>query len=256
MAEEVDYSQFYYRREKNKTAVPSSDAQKPAESGAKKRKKRSFKPLLVILLIIVLFGIVFFSADFFTNGALISMVSATLRGNSYEYYLVVRQNSGRDLAYAQSLLVKQAGGSGYIITTEEDFLVVYANFTDRTNASSVAAKNGATYVYTLGFTSKNTDFYNACDGAIRSINDGATKLETGAITDSEFLGVLNGVRADMLALKTELIDGGKEADVNLLEYLIGGIDGLNVATSTRIALLSDVRYLLSGVIVSMCTAAA
>lgn len=247
---EVDYSQFYYKRERS----AEYEQPIPPEDG-RKRGKRTKRPLLVVLVIAVLFALVFFGADFFTSGKLIDSLTASLRGNTYEYYLVVAENSGRDIAYAQSLLVKQGGGSGYIITEGEKYLVVYAVYTDRSEASSVSSKNPNTHILNIGFSSKNTAVFNAVDKAVISIADCAKELEKGNLTESEVYGTLLSIRAEILKVKSEIIETGTAAEINLMEFIMGSIDGLEISKSTRVEFLSDVRYMLSGIVVSMSKAA-
>lgn len=248
---EVDYSRFYYSRERNETPAPPEPDRGGRKGGG---KRRSGKPFLIFAVIAVVFAIVFLCADFFTEGKLIDSIAVTLRGNTYEYYLVASENSSRDLAYAQSLLVKQGGGGGYIISEKEKFLVIYAVYTERTEASSVASKNPNTFVHTVGFSGKNAKVFNAADKAVRGIADSVGKLESGGMTESEFYGVLTDARKEILAVKTEIIDAGTAAEINLLEFIMGSIDGLEVSKGTRANFLSDVRYMLAGIVVSMSKA--
>ncbi len=217
------------------------------------KAKRSKKPLLVLITLIVIFAIIFFAADFFTNGKLLDTVTASLRGNSYEYYFVVTETGGRDLAYAKSLLIKQMGGSGFIIDEKNKFLVVLSVYPDKSEAAAVSAKNPNTYVYTLGFTSKNTDFFNTVDKAVSDISAALKNLESGLISESECYGSLLSVKGEIVKLKAKILESGNASELNLLEYIIGGIDGLEMGKGTRLNFLSDARYVLCGIISSMPT---
>lgn len=242
---EVDYSQFYYRREGDKEKTPPPERKKP---------KRSKRPLLVIFVLVLLFGIIFFAADLFTDGYILSSVKDALSKNDYEYYFVVTQVSGRDTAHAKSLLVRQGGGSGYIMTGEEGFLVVYSVYFERSEAEAVASKNTGTYVYAKGFSSDDREFYNTlgvCMGTLLSSSD---DLEKGTLSESEFFGRTEDAKNTLLSLKEKALDNNRSVVVNLAEYFISGLNGLDPGKDTRLKLLSDVRYLISGVASSACMA--
>ncbi len=261
---EVDYSRFYYKRErKENSGSPERDFDEPKRSEAERVErqvertveratpKRSRKPFLVIITLIIIFGIIFFAADFFTNGKLLDTVTASLRGCTYEYYFVVTETGGRDLAYAKSLLIKQMGGSGFIIDEDGKFLVVLSVYPDKSEAATVSSKNANTYVYTLSFTSKNTDFFNTVDKSVSDISTALKNLERGLLTESDCYGTLLAVKGELVKTKAAVLESASAAELNLLDYAIGGIDGLEMGKGTRLTFLSDARYVLCGIISSM-----
>lgn len=241
---EVDYSEFYYRRD------PPEDrdgARRDTERCDKKPKRKLSGVISAVLIVILLSGIVFFAADFFMKGRLISEVKGALRGNDYEYYLVVCDCDGRDKAYAQSLLVKQGGGSGYIVSGEK-YLVVYSPFTDRAEAEAVVKKNDGTYVYIVDFSSKDVDFYNSFHTEIELLIDALADFEKGRLTDSDAYAAFKASKERLALLQKDDLSSEKAA---VVEYAIGSIDGLDFAKGAKISFLSDARYVLSGVIVSL-----
>lgn len=243
---EVDYSQFYYRRE--------SEKEKKTPPPEKKKPKRSKRPLLVLFVLILLFGIVFFAADVFTDGFLLSSVKDALSGNDYEYYFVVTQVSGREMAHAKSLLVQQGGGSGYIMTGKEGYNVVYSVYFERSEAEAVASKNSGTFVYAQGFSSDEREFYNTLGVWMETVLSEADDLEKGTVSESDFYGTITEAKNTLIALKEKALNENNSVAVNLSEYFIAGINNLETGKGTRLQLLSDVRYLISGVASSACMA--
>lgn len=241
---EIDYSQFLYNRKveevKEMRTFPSKKPKRP----------KKFKPLIVLLVVVLCFAILFFSVDIFTNGFLVDKITASLRGNIYNYYFVVADRSNRELSYAQSLLVKQGGGSGYIFNND-GFKVVYSVLVDKNQANTVCAKNVETYVYTVSIVSKETKLFNAADILIRNLITSSLRLEKGEINESDVLVFINSGKADMLLLKEEYLKQNKEEYVNLVDFILESLGGINLTTNTRIGVISDLRYITSGLVVSM-----
>lgn len=240
---EVDYSEFVYRRkrEEGKNIPPP---EKPKKGGLGK-----FFYVFAVLLLIG--GIIFFCADFFSKGKIIESVDRRLRGNSYEYYFVVGEKPGPDGASAQSVLIRKAGGSGYIIRGENEYLVVFSQYVERSEAESVANKNFGAKVYASGFTAKNTKLYDFLDGAVADILRASYALENGEKPESEFAGMLKTYAekgGEFVSSEAEKLTA---AEVNLLEFFTGGLESLDATNTSRLDFLSDVRYFLSGLIISM-----
>lgn len=243
---EVDYSQFYYRRESEKEIkTPPPEKRKP---------KRSKRPLLVFFVLILLFGIVLFAADVFTDGYLLTSVKDALSKNDYEFYFVVTQVSGREMAHAKSLLVRQGGGSGYIMTGKEGYYVVYSVYFERSEAETVASKNTGTFVYAQGFSSDEREFYNTLSVCMETVMASSDALEKGTASESEFYGTVTEAKNSLISVKEKALKENRTVEVNLAEYFIAGINNLQTGKETRLSLLSDVRYLISGVASSACMA--
>ena len=241
---DVDYSEFYYRQ---KSVPRVAETNRRYEDDNKPVKKRVSAIISTVLIILILFGIAFFAADFFMKGQLITGVKSAFRGNDYQYYLVVGDCSSRDRAYAQSLLVKQGGGSGYIISGEK-FSVVYSPFTNRAEADVVAEKNKDTYVFIVEFSSKEVDFYNSFFTEIDNLINVVADFEKGKVTDSEFYSAFNIAKTRIKDLDDGKITDDKRA---VIEYAVGGIEGLDFAKGAKTSLMSDARYVLSGIIISL-----
>ncbi len=241
---EIDYSQFSFNRK--------VETKKESDTFSYKKPKRQkkHKPLMVILVIALCFALLFFSVDLFTNGYLVDKISASLKGNIYNYYLVVADRSNRELSYAQSLLVKQGGGSGYIFNND-GFKVVYSVFIDKNQANTVSSKNVETYVYTVSIASKETKFFNVADNLIKSLVNCSLRLEKGEINESDVLVFINSGKADMIELKEEYLKANNDDYVNLINFFLETLNGINLTTNTRIGVISDLRYITSSLVISM-----
>lgn len=243
---DIDYSQFHYKR-KGEESTQKVLSRAPA-SPAKHRK--GGKAPLVVIIVILCFALTFFSVDFFTNGYLISNIAKSMKGSTYNYYLVVSEMSSRDVSYAQSLLIRQGGGSGYIISSE-GYRVVYAAFVDKNQANTVSNKNSATFVLTLSTVSKDTLLYNTLDNIIRDMISYCQSLEKGDIIESDFLAVINTSKAKLFNLKEKYAEEKQTEVVNLIDFIIETFNNFNLSTETKLVLLSDIRYATANIIVAV-----
>ncbi len=243
---DIDYSQFHYKR-KSEESTQRADSRAPALPA--KRRKGGKAPLVVIIVILC-FALAFFSVDFFTSGFLIESISVSLRGSTYNYYLVVSEMSSRDVSYAQSLLIRQGGGSGYIIS-EDVYRVVYSVYVDKNQANMVSGKNNGTFVHTLSAKSKDTLLYNTLDNIIRDMISYCQSLEKGDIIESDFLAVVNTSKAKLENLKQKYIEDNKMEVVNLIEFVTETFNSFNFSTETKLVLLSDIRYATANIVVAV-----
>ena len=263
---EVDYSAFFYRREqKSPEATPPTPPQN-ASGGSfnagndlidyKRRKKNGLwkKVLLTAVVVLLLFSITLLFVDFFTNGSVLQYVVSAFRGSDYEYSFVVVECGKKDYAYAQSLLAKQGGGAGYVMTDGDKFLVAYGVYCDRASAERVSQKNATTYVKNIGFSSKNVSFCNEVNGYLVDLNTLLERFEKGDITESDVsAGILKiAEKADRTLVEKE--KDLSDAEKNLLSYLSGSLKKLDCSAGTKISFLSDLRYAVCSVAYSFCRA--
>lgn len=244
---DIDYSQFHYNRKHEQTSLPAPALAKP-------KHRKSGKAPLVVLIVVLCFALTFFSVDFFTNGYLIDKVSTSLKGNSYNYYLVVMDSPGRELSYAQSLLVKQGGGSGYIIN-DEGFKVVYSVFVDKSQANTVSSKNTGTYVYNINIVNKDTTLFNTLDNIIRDLIAYGLSLEKGDINESDILAVINANKFKLINMKEKYIKDNDTKVINLIDFVLETFNSFNLTTDSKIMLLSDIRYATANIIIAMSSVA-
>jgi len=284
--DEIDYSAFLYKRtakgksdtpfkptppdiipqeaEEVKAPVVSEKTEVPAQitpensqapfaysmKGRKKqkppKKKKGF--LYIVFVFILCFAIVFFAADFFTSGKLIHSVAAGIGGRLYTYYAVVSDKATRELAYSQSLLIKQGGAGGYVIAGEP-YKVVYAVFKTKQEAENVSAKNTNTYVQVLETRGKDKKFYDTIDGVIEALITASVKLEKGEMNEAEVFSTVKGQKAKSDAILSACKENTKE--YNLASYVSGTLEALNAAVpEARLTFLSSVRYAICGIAVS------
>lgn len=254
---EVDYSAFFYKREppdrteereKTDTDIPNSQPEKErSKNPLKRRPKGGWKRVLFTLtVLLLLFALTVVVVDFFSGGKLTEKVFSAFRGSDYEYYFVVTDCGKRDYAYAQSLLVREGGGAGYVFT-DETCSVGYAVFCDKQKADEVSKKNRNTYVKIVGFSTKNTDFCNAFDGYLRTISASIDGFERGELTEAECYSVLSAVQKEA---KERLVEGEKnlsDPEKAVLSYLADSLSSNEWSKGTKVAFLSDLRYLLCAV---------
>lgn len=240
---DIDYSQFHYNRKHEES--PSR-----APALAKPKHRKTGKAPLVVIIVILCFALTFFSVDFFTNGYLIDSVTSSLHGSAYNYYLVVTDRPGRELSNAQSLLVKQSGGSGYILS-DDGFKVVYSVFADKSQANTVCTKNSGTYVYNLSIVSKDTLLFNTLDNIVRDLISYSISLEKGEINESDFLAIVNTSRAKLVNLQEKYLKEKNTKVLNLIDFMLETFNNFNLSTEAKVVLLSDIRYATANIVVAM-----
>lgn len=239
---EVDYSRFVYEREKEEITEP--------RLLRKDKKKSGGNVLFVIVTVIICFALVILAVDIFSNGKIASSVSASLRKNDYEYYVVATEKQDKGAAYSKSMAVKQGGGAGYVFTDGKKIYVFYSVFYNEADAKAVAAKNPDTTVLSFGRKGKNA-FYSELDRLFAEFCALVTGYDDGTVTDSEFSGGTSKIKESLVALMNDdkySSDAEKRA---LCEYLIKGTEELKT-TRIKTDFLSGARYFMSGWAVSVC----
>lgn len=258
---EVDYSKFYYKRNTRTKGPPSRARKRAAESATQKsgeafegaavggaRAGRKGNGLFVLTVLILCTAIVFAVANSFGGGFLSEYVSALFKGNSYNYYLVAAEFSSRELAYANSAIVKEGGGSGYIMQ-DGNYFVVYSLYSDKGAANKVAAKNNRTFVKEISYKSKNTEVFNCVNDVVYGLSTACTGYENGEITESELLSVINTQTAKVTALSQKL--DAADSSSKLLQLTLACLNNLNIAKGTKMENLSAIRFAASSIAVNM-----
>ncbi len=256
MRDEVDYSRFYYAYQKGPSSEgdirpptrPDEDKTDWEERRKKKEKskrgKRGRKVLSTFFILLFSFGLVFFCADFFGKGFLTDAVERMFSGKTYEYHFVVKSASSRYTAYACSLDVRQGGGGGYIIG-EEEYLVAYSVYTDKTTAIGVQMKNKDTEVYSVKFKTKD-DFASEVDSLICELEKGISDWEKGTCNESELSALLRAEK-ETFESKSVTLDGQKKG---LADLITDGLGGFDLSVTEKITQLTKLRYFLCCVVYS------
>jgi hypothetical protein len=248
---EVDYTQFVYKKNVNKI-----EDKKEGKQNEKKVvqtpifKKGKTNKLFVFVVILLCFGLVFFSVDFFRNGQLTNIIANAFKGNSYDYYMVVSEHPSRELAYEQSAIIKEGGGSGYV-WNEEKYFVVYSLYMEKPQATTVANKNTRAYVKTLSYTSKNTEVFNFCNTLIATLSTTSYDYEIGTITESELLSIITTKMTEAKELKEKLQKSNTKKNLNMLNLTIECLNNMNIVKSSKLEIISDIRYVCSSIAINM-----
>lgn len=242
----IDYSQFYI-----KNYMPSKDIKpvKPREFKQKKSKKSIFVFIIIFVLISSLvyanLKVSGYSFDTFK-----SWFSKT--DNSKCFYLIIKKFDDRDKAYAQSLLVRQSGASGYIFQENNKYNVVYTVFLNKEDADKVAKKNAETEIVMKKINEKD-EFYDYIVSVITDLALAAQQLESGLIYEARLLEICSVISSQLAEKKADyLTQSNSQKYIIILDLFIGGLSSLNFPSPTRVSLLSDLRYIISSVVMSCC----
>ena len=122
---------------------------------------------------------------------------------------------------------------------------------DKSSANVVANKNTRTFVKSISYTTKNTEVFNFCNDVITMLSEASRDYETGALTESELLSMIATKIVEAKELRTNVQDAKKEEKENLLNLTIECLENINVAKSSKINLISDIRYLCSSIAINM-----
>jgi hypothetical protein len=248
---EVDYTQFVYKKNVNQKEDKKEGKKKEKNAmQAPDIKKGKSNKLFVFIVILLCFGLVFFSVDFFRNGQLSNLIANAFRGNSYSYYMVVSEHPTRELAFEQSALIKEGGGSGYI-WNEEKYFVVYSLYMDKSDATTVANKNTRAYVKSVSYTSKKTEVFNFCNSLISTLSKASYDYETGHLTESELLSLTTTMLEEDIALKDNLLKTKSKESLNLLNLTIECLNNIKIVKSSKLEIISDMRYVCSSIAINM-----
>ncbi|NLL55732.1 MAG: hypothetical protein GX242_00765 [Clostridiales bacterium] len=247
---EVDYTQFIYKKCTSNNQEENIAKKKPKNKKTPTDYMGRSNKFFVFVVVLLCFGIVFLSVDFFNNGKLTSFVLKAFDGNSYNYYLVVSEHPSRELAYEQSAIVKDGGGSGYV-WQDEKYLVVYSLYMDKSSAVSVANKNTRAYVKSLSYSSKKTEVFNFCNTLISTLSTASYDYEKGQITESELLSITKNQINEAKELKETLQKKKPKESVHLLNLAIESLNNINIVKPSKIEIISDIRYVCSSLAINM-----
>ena len=247
----MDYSRFYYRGRPKESEGRENEPEGrspfycAAPPRRKKRGKKKFGKAVFTLVVIVLsFSLVFFAADFFGKGVLSEWIKKALSGATYEYHFVVTPASSRYVAYAGSLEVRQGGGGGYIIGSD-DYYVAYSVYTDKTTALAVQTKNRSTEIYTVKYRSKE-ELARQVDVLVSDLEKSVSDWDRGAIGETDVSAVIRANKEIFSGYRTDYTD--KKS--NLVELIVEGLDGFSLSATEKITQLSKLRYFMCCVVLS------
>lgn len=250
MQDEVDYTRFYYRGRADSSDQGESEKTSPPPfigcSGPKRKhgKKKAGKVVFTLFVVFLSFALVFFAADFFGKGFLTEGVKKAFSGVTYEYHFVVTPASSRYVAYAGSLKVRQGGGGGYVIGSE-DYYVAYSVYTDKTAALAVQNKNQSTEIYTVKYRSKE-ELARQVDVLVADLEKSVSDWDRGAISETDVTTVLRANKEIFSGYRTVYAD----KKLSLVELIIEGLDDFSLSATEKITQLSKLRYFMCCVVLS------
>ena len=236
----IDYTQFYIKN------YLSDKKNKKTDIIVKPVKKRRIGVYLLAALILI-------AALVYANVKLGNIgfdwaKELFAKQKDAHYYFVVKNFDSRDKAYAQSLLVRQSGGGGYIYQKQNAYFVAYTLFADKEDAQSVASKNKDAQIIVKRLDAKK---YSEVIFALNELLSAALQFENGEIYESQFLEKCNQIQSNIKKEKERAVKENASGHYTaILELFAGGLASLDVAGATRVQLLSDLRYILSSVIIS------
>lgn len=240
--DEVDYSQFLYR-----------PGEAPKEPKPEKKRRKNDRPdrgkgkraALVVIVVLLCFSLLFMCVDFFAKGKVTKGIYSLISKAEYEYYLVAASYPTRDMAHAGALLAENAGGAGYLFAENGDYFVVFGVYTSQPDAQKVIDRNGTFFLYTLSFSTANTDLANLVDGLVRNVSVALDGMDAGTFTESGLQTVLNNYVVLFSAYET---DGERENA--LKSFVLSCLNGLDPGITERTSLLFRTRHMLCSVLFS------
>jgi hypothetical protein len=112
----------------------------------------------------------------------------------------------------------------------------------------VASKNKDAQIIVKRLDAKK---YSEVIFALNELLSAALQFENGEIYESQFLEKCNQIQSNIKKEKERAVKENASGHYTaILELFAGGLASLDVAGATRVQLLSDLRYILSSVIIS------
>ena len=205
---EVDYSQFYYKNEKENSPIsPDEIAYVDKKTKPKKQKGKT----LAILCMILCFCATLFLADYFSGGYILADFDArptvTIEDNSY-YCVQTGMYTDQKTAELYAQNVKARGGAGYVYY-DGTYRVIASIYQSALQAKTVAEKMESTGVFSTVFsfslsptldeslTQSDRDslleISNYADYVYQRLYELSNQLDAGAIEQKEIKSVLDGL---------------------------------------------------------------
>lgn len=240
--DEIDYTPFLYQK--------SSDRPTPASKKEKKEKRRSTSEkgrgktvFVVVVAVLLCFAIVFFCADFFTNGNLLKKIYAGIVKHEYVYYCVAIAYPTRETALAGVLLSEKNGGAGYLVADDNTYTVLSGIYTEKTDAQQIADKNTGSYVYTLRYKTSATDLANLTDEFVRETATVVTGLDAGTFSDAALSSHFNRYAVLFSSYQTD-----NEKEREYVSFVVSCLQSIESGVTERATVLFRVRHMLCATI--------
>lgn len=238
----IDYTQFYLKNYmadkktiKNVSVIP--------------KQKKSKKGVCFFVMTVILISVLLYANFFMEDFTFAKIKNVFTKDKTEHYYMLIKSFDDRDKAYAQSLLIRQSGAAGYIYQDSGKYKVIYTVFLSESDANQVAKKNSSTEV--INKTIKNNDFYKKISSALEQIIKACEQLENAEIYEAQLLEITSVIKTQLETQKAGYLNDSDDLEyAHILEVFIGGLSSLHFPSPTRVSLLSDLRYVVSSVIMS------
>lgn len=241
--DEVDYSQFIYRQPSFQPPENKPRRNRPEEPNEKKTRLK--RGVTVVIVTLLCFSIVFFCVDFFSKGKIIRSIYSALVKNEYTYYMVACSYPTRDMAHAGTLLAENSGGAGYFFSENGDYIVIFTFFTSKTDAQKVLDKNKNFFLYTVSYSTSDTELGNLLDSFVRDVGVALDKFDEGTFSESGVKTVLDNYIVLFSAYETE-----EEEKIELVSFVSSCLNRLDPGTTDRVSLLFQARHMVCSVLFS------
>lgn len=246
---EIDYTRYYLKNYNTTSAIKN---RKPIMANNKKNYKRK---LFTVFLIIVFLCCCLFATNFLLEGKVFLAINCFFTNRkTANYYILAKSFDTRQTAFAQSLLVRQGGASGYFYADGDKFNVVYSIFLDKEDARRVQEKNDNTFIIEKTFISEDESFFDQLNSSLKEIIEASEKLEEGTIYENDLLQITSTIELQLMEEKNNILTENNNkytTETNILDLYIGGLNSLSIPSTTRVTLLSDLRYIISSVVVAL-----
>lgn len=240
--DEVDYSKFLYKPDSPlKPPKPENKSQKKE----RKPRSRGKKAVTVVIVVILCFSILFVCVDFFAKGKITRSIYSLMIKHEYSYYLVTSSYPTRDMAHAGALLAENGGGAGYLFSENGDFFVAFQVSVSKTDAQKIVDRNANYFLYTLSYSTSQTNFANLIDGFVRDVGIALDGMDAGTFTESGLQTVFTNYSVLFSAFEPE-----SDEETSLQTFILSCLNSLGPGVTERTALLFQTRHMLCSVLFS------
>lgn len=234
----MDYSPYYFRRDKREKRSDTEDVNRSAGYSAvrgKGAKKRLRIEVVLVVTIFLCLVVALILANVWSGEKIISAITGAFKDKDvYTYYVVaVGEYADEREAVVQATVIRAGGGAGYIYESNGAYFVALATYMVKDEAKAVCEKNEGTIIceVTADFnklydTSSDDAVISRAVGdvtaAIEELSERSADYAANEASAADTLNAVIAVRNRLYATKEYLYS--VKADAKLLDALLGLVE--------------------------------
>ena len=230
----MDYSPYYFRREKREKRSDDEAAyRRTGYSAGREKKKKKGVRIEVVLVVAIFLCLVtaLILANVWSGEKIIAAITSAFKDKDvYEYYVVaVGEYADEREAVVQATVIRAGGGAGYIYENNNVYSVALATYLSKDEAKAVSEKNEGSFICEV--TADFNALYDASSddavisrvvgdvaSALRELSERSADYAANEASAADTLNAVTAVRNSLYATKEYLYS--VKADAELVDDLL------------------------------------